>query len=133
PPVWLRLPDDNYYHPLASRQAAPESIGAEDFTGPCMERFLVLLDELPRAIDRNGEADPLSLGVDRGIDADRLAHHIQQRAARVARVDRGVSLDEIAVAGFTDRPMQRADHTHSYRVREPEGVADRDRGFADHQ
>src|SRR5581483_8379212 len=126
PPVWLRLPDDNYYHPLASRQAAPESIGAEDFTGPCMERFLVLLDELPRAIDRNGEAAPLSLGVDRGIDADRLAPHIHRGAARVARVDRGVSRVGVAVAGGTGRPVQRADHAHRYRVRELEGVADRD-------
>ena len=38
-------------------------------------------------VDRQGEADPLGPGPDRDVDPDQLAVDVDQRAARVARVD----------------------------------------------
>ena len=53
-----------------------------------------------RQVDRDAEADPLvaaAVGGDRVVDPDDLALHVHQRPARVARVDRGVGLEEVLV------------------------------------
>ena len=57
---------------------------------------------MAREVARDGEADALvaaGLAEDRGVDADQLAARVDQRAAGVARVDRGVGLDEVLVGG----------------------------------
>ena len=46
-------------------------------------------------VDRDGEADALAAAGDGGVDADDLAARVEQRAAAVAGVDRGVGLDEV--------------------------------------
>ena len=56
--------------------------------------------DVPREVARHGEADALiaaALAEDAGVDADQLAARVDQRAAGVARVDRGVGLDEVFV------------------------------------
>ena len=42
------------------------------------------------------EADVLRVTDDRGVDADDLTGGVHERSARVARVDRGVGLDQVA-------------------------------------
>ena len=49
-------------------------------------------------IGGHGKADALVAGglrVDRGVDADDLAIHVDQRAAGVAGIDRRIGLDEV--------------------------------------
>ena len=51
-------------------------------------------------IDRDAEADPFvaaAVGRDRVVDPDHLALHVDERAARIAGVDRGVGLEEVLV------------------------------------
>src|SRR5439155_26841047 len=50
--------------------------------------------QLPGQIDRNREADVLRRVDDFGVDADYLAAAVEQRSARVARVDRRIGLDQ---------------------------------------
>src|SRR5712692_7247956 len=60
-----------------------------------------LLHDAARHGDRHREADAdiaAARRQDRGIDADALALQVDQRAARIALVDRRVGLDEILVA-----------------------------------
>ena len=60
------------------------------------------LHDRPGHVGGDGEADALvAAGAreDRGVDADQLAVHVDQRAARVAGVDRRVGLDEVLVVG----------------------------------
>ena len=47
-------------------------------------------------VDRDREADAGRVAGDRGVDADDRAVGVEQRAAAVAGVDRGVGLDEVA-------------------------------------
>ena len=63
--------------------------------------------------------------------ADDLAAQVEQRAARVARVDRRVGLQEIVVAARVERHVLLraalgADDAGAHRVREAERIADRD-------
>ena len=55
-----------------------------------------LVDRALGEVDRDREADALVAargGLDLLVDADHLAVGVEQRPARVARVDRGVGLD----------------------------------------
>ena len=54
-------------------------------------------------VDGDGKADAATLGLDDGVDADDLAAQVEERAAAVAGVDRGVGLDEIVVRARADR------------------------------
>ena len=45
----------------------------------------------------HGKADPLPLAADGGVDADHAPLQVEQRAARVAGVDRGIGLEKLAV------------------------------------
>ena len=59
---------------------------------------LELGGDVGSGLDRNGEADALvaaALAFDLGVDPDHLARAVDQRAARVAGVDRGVGLDHV--------------------------------------
>src|SRR5580658_9702207 len=60
-----------------------------------------LVHDAVRHVHRDGEADAdvaAAARQNRGVDADQLAAQIDQRAAGVARIDRGVGLDEVLVA-----------------------------------
>ena len=72
-----------------------------------------------------------------GVDPDHLAERVDQRAARVAGVDRGVGLDRapgrqrIVVRVDVDRVLHRADDAGGRGTRRVEGVADGDDRVAD--
>jgi hypothetical protein len=70
-----------------------------------------LLHDLAREVDRDREAVAhveAGLGGDGGVDADHLAAHVHQRAARVAGIDGRVGLDEVRDAQVGARqPIQR--------------------------
>ena len=93
-------------------------------------------------LDRRGgdrEADPDAArgavaGGDLRVDADHAAGRVEQRAARVAGVERRVGLDDVLdreAARRRDAPLQRRDDARGQRALEPERVADRDRRVAD--
>ena len=87
----------------------------------------LLLHRLDR-VDGDGEAEPLAGAHHGRVDPDHLPAGIQERAAGIARVDRGVGLDELVA------PLQvrlraapgRAHHAEGDGALEPEGVPDRD-------
>jgi len=64
----------------------------------------------------------------------RLAARVDQRAARIALVDRGVGLDEI-LEGVDPQPgaPQRGDDAVGHRLPDPEGIADGEHHVADMQ
>ena len=69
---------------------------------------------------------------DRGVDADQLAAQVDQRAARIARIDRGVGLDEVLVAFDAEAAAaERADDARGHGLAEAEGIADGDHEIAD--
>jgi hypothetical protein len=86
-------------------------------------------------IGRNGKADAdraARFGVDRRVDTDERALHVDQRAARIARIDRRVGLDEEAVVGDADmRARQRRDDPLRHRLADAERIADRQHEIAD--
>ncbi len=65
------------------------------------------------------------------VDPEQPPLEVEQRAARVARVDRGVALERVAVAAL--EAVHRADHPHRHVrravLREAERVAERDHGL----
>ena len=72
--------------------------------------------------------------LDLRVDADHAAGGVEQRAARVARVDRGVGLDDavdLEAVGRLDRALGGRHDAGGQRALEPERVADRDRRVAD--
>ena len=91
---------------------------------------------MPRQVDRNRKTDTLIAAAvtrqDGGVDADELAARVNQSAARIAGINRGVSLDEIfktldlstqAAAGSTD-------NAHGHGAVQAERVADREHHVA---
>src|SRR5450830_212671 len=92
-------------------------------------------DRAARAFDGRGEADAdegVRLGriEDGGDDTDDLAVHRDQRAARIARVDGGVELDELrqlplAVAR-AESAVKAGDHAGRHRWADAERKSDRD-------
>src|SRR5690606_32108784 len=112
----------------------------DEYTEPSAAH-LAVLDELlhdgPRHVRRHGETDAdIAAGRrdDRGVDADEQAVHREQRAARIARIDRSVRLDEILVAlavGHHAGAPERADDAVGHRLAEAERVTDRDDEVAD--
>ena len=90
----------------------------------------------PGHVDRDGEADPLRRLDDRGVDADDPAPAVEQRAAAVARIERGVGLDHVVDEVAGDAPQaaaQGADHPGGHRRVEAERAADGDHELADAQ
>ncbi len=93
---------------------------------------LELGDHVGRGLDRDGEADALvaaALALDLGVDPDHLAGAVDQGAARVAGIDRGVGLDDVAdreAVGCLDLALERRDDATRHRPVECERVTDRD-------
>src|SRR3954452_14835946 len=68
------------------------------------------------------------------VDADHARAHVEERAARVAGVDRCVGLDDLVdldAVGGADVAAEAGDDARGRRAVEAERVADRDRGVAD--
>src|SRR6185295_12455760 len=73
-----------------------------------------------------------ALAEDAGIDADELSTAVDERAARVARIDCGVGLNEILIVRKADvRAARRADDAGRDRLTELEWTANREHPFAD--
>ena len=116
-------------------------VGAADPHVGVLDRAVVdqLLGDLLGGVDRDREADPdvalgLAAGLDLRVDPDHSALGVEQRAARVAGVDRRVGLDRVgdreAVRGV-DLALDGGDDPRRRRAVEAEGVADRDHRVAD--
>ena len=93
-------------------------------------------DDRGDLVDGDGKTDALGAGADRHVDADHVAVDVQQRPARIARVDAGVGLDQIVVelgVAHLDRPVQGADDAAGDRVLVAVGVAHRNHRLARHQ
>ena len=96
-----------------------------------------VLDRALREVDRDGESDPLVAprgGVDLLIDPDHLPLGVEQRAAGVARVDRGIGLDRTLdpeVGQRLDRAVRRRDDADRERLLLPERAPDRRHPVAD--
>ena len=94
-----------------------------------------LVEDRARHVRRHGEADAdvaAGRADDRGVDPDQLAAQVHERAAGVARVDRGVGLDEVLVAfGREPAAAERADDAGGDGLPDAERIADRDHVVAD--
>ena len=86
-----------------------------------------------RLIDRHGKADAAGLAADRRVDADDLAAAVDQRAAAVAEIDRGVGLDVVVEARVEQLAADEADDTDRHGVFVGERIADRAHPLADAQ
>ncbi len=90
-------------------------------------------------VDRDGEADSLAHAHadQRGVDADDPGGAVRERAARVARMKRGVGLDDVLddprcrSRSGGQRSPQRAHHPGGHRTLESERAADRDDELTD--
>ena len=92
-------------------------------------------DRSCRGVDRHGQAEP-DAGNGR-VDAHDASAGVGQRSARVARVERGIGLDDVldeprcAAIARPERPAERADDARRDRTAEAERVADGDHELAD--
>ena len=121
---------------LGAGRALDAEVRALDVAGR-----LELRDDRLRGVDRDREADPhvavrAAPGGDLRVDPDDAAARVEQRTARVARVERGVGLDHVVdpePARRGEAALERRHHAGGERLLEPERVADRDRRVADLQ
>src|SRR5438093_8627254 len=92
-----------------------------------------LIGHMLGQIDGDGEADPLTAGVNGSVDADRLAMDVAERSARVTKVDRGISLDEVLIGRCASEdveigaPLSADDADRDRAAKLTERIADRDR------
>ena len=98
--------------------------------------LLQVVHDLARQIAGDGEPDALiaaALREDRGVDADQLAVGVDQRAARVARIDRGVGLNERCRTDlmFVVGSIERRDDAERHGLAQLIRVADREHPFRD--
>ncbi len=96
---------------------------ARDLAGPQLRQ------QLAHDVDRHGEPDAEVRGAiaqDRGVDADHFTAQVEQRSARIARVDRRVGLQHVDAALRGDRELaaERADHADRDGMVEAERIAD---------
>src|SRR6185503_21103516 len=88
-------------------------------------------------VDRDREADALDAGLapgDRAVEPHEFSARIDERAARVAEIDRGVGLDEVLEGADAELAAPgRADDALGHRLPEAERVADGEHRLADAQ
>ncbi len=91
-----------------------------------------IVDNTPDNLDWHCKAYPLGLLSNRSIDADQVAINIQQRAARITRIDQGIGLDKYRDAAFSigQPPFRGTDDSRCDRIFQSEGIADRNDRFA---
>ena len=81
--------------------------------------------------DREPDTDGAArLREDGGVDAHERAPRVHERTARVARVHRGVGLDEVVVRATADEALLGADDAAGHRLLQTERVADGHHGLA---
>jgi len=85
----------------------------------------------------DGEADSLvtaATGKHGGIDPDEIALGVDQRAAGIAGIDRGVGLDEVLKSIYAELVAAGgADNAHGHGLPHAEGIADGQHHVADAQ
>ena len=93
-----------------------------------------------RHVHRHGETDPLAAaaaGGDPGVDAHEPAFGVNERAAGIAGIDRGIGLDEIFITvdavDAVAVTAQSADDAHRHRLSDAERIADSQNHIADLQ
>jgi hypothetical protein len=96
-----------------------DAAGAQDLSDD-------ILDRVRRHCESDADvAGADAAGLDLGVDTDDLASGVEQRASRVALVDRRVGLDDVVdreLVGSGELPLQRADDPGSRSAVEPEGL-----------
>src|SRR5690348_5839541 len=96
-----------------------------------------LLHHLGGEIGRDRESQPRARArgrIDHRVDADELPREVHQRAARVARIDRGVGLDVVLDAALPQvLALQPGNDARGRGLAEAERVADRHHEIADAQ
>src|SRR5258706_5273809 len=105
-----------------------------DATAPDLAGIAQLFGHVHRDVDRDRERNALiAAGAreDHRVDADDLALHVEQRTARIARIDRDVRLQERHEVGAGDVALLGAEDTGCHRRLQPERLPDRDDPFAD--
>src|SRR5262245_43950867 len=132
-------------HQRAARGFEPEAFG--DVVGDLLDahaepaaahlaELAQLIDDGDRVLGRDRKADADRAArwrVDRRVDADDLAVHVEQRAAGIAAVDRGIGLDVAVVGPGIDVAVARRDDAGRHRAAQPERITDRNHPFADAQ
>ena len=110
-------------------------IGAEPRAMNFLAAGLRRRDDIFDHIDRNGEANAdrtARLRENRRVDADQPPLHVDQRAAGIAGIDRGVGLDEEAIVGDADLGAREGRHNAlRHRLADAKGIADGQRQIAD--
>src|SRR6266513_3063252 len=93
--------------------------------------YVSVRNELPRdefhRVHRDREADALGRQDDGGVDADHVAARVEQWAARVPRIQRGVGLDHVvdqAPGDGSERAAQGADDAGRHGALEAERIPD---------
>ena len=113
---------------IAMRRRADPDIGAPHAPVPGD-----LAGDETRGVRSHGEADALRAHDDRGVDADHFARRGHQRAAGIARIERGVGLHHVLdhpAGARLQRSSERRDDACGDRRVEAERIADGDRDLA---
>ena len=98
-------------------------------------------DRLRERVDRHRQPETLTEtgSGHRGVDADHVGVRVGEGATRVARVQRGIGLDDVVdetgvlARARGQRSPEPADDARRHRAREPERTSDRDDQLADLQ
>ena len=126
---------DGAFSSLARLRRERRDLEIPDRAAAHLAVFRELVDDVPHEVARHREPDALiaaALREDRGVDADQLAACADQRAARVARIDRRVGLDEVLVGGDADvAAPERAHDAERHRLAQLIRIADRHHPLGD--
>jgi len=97
--------------------------------------LMIEVDGTLEAIEAAAEAiSAAARGEDRRVDTDEFAAQIHECAARVAWIDRGIGLDQLAEPAAADTTaLDSADDSQCSRLSQSEGIADGDYEVADLQ
>src|SRR5262245_35501556 len=91
-----------------------------------MSFLLELRSDLFGHVDRNGESDSLSRSDDRRVDTHDLTFCVDERATAVARVDRGIGLNEIVIRSGSNHPSLGTDNPGGHCLFQPKWADDVD-------
>src|SRR5262249_46321228 len=96
-----------------------------------MALLLELRSDLFGHVDRDRESDSLSRSDDRRVDTHDLTLCVDERATAVARVDRGIGLNEIVIGSGTNHSSLGTDNPRGHCVFQSKWAADGDDPTAD--
>src|SRR5499426_775948 len=91
-----------------------------------MALLLELRSDLLRHVDRDRESDSLSRNDDRRVDTHDLALCVDEGSTAVARVDRGIGLNEIVIRSGSNHPSLGTDNPGGHCLFQSKWTADSD-------